>query len=66
MADVTDRCKKCGKPLEHDEIAVYKRMVNRGAAEYLCAACLAKEFGVTEALIREKIEHFKQMGCTLF
>ena len=59
-------CFKCGQILSADEIAIYKRMVNRGAKECLCIHCFAKEFSVTEDLIREKIEHFKKMGCTLF
>ena len=40
--------------------------MNRGAKEYLCITCFAKKFKVSEELIREKIEHFKKMGCTLF
>ena len=59
-------CRQCGRELKHDEIAIYKRMVNRGATDYLCISCFAKEFRVSEDLIREKIEHFKKMGCTLF
>ncbi|MEA4833295.1 MAG: hypothetical protein VB118_11870 [Oscillospiraceae bacterium] len=59
-------CKKCAKELEHDEIAIYKRMVDRGASEFLCVKCMAEYFGVTEELIREKIEHFRRQGCTLF
>lgn len=59
-------CKNCGKELEKDEIAIYKRMVNRGATEYLCIGCMAAYFNVGEDLIREKIEHFRKMGCTLF
>lgn len=59
-------CFKCGGPLSADEIAIYRRMVFRGAKECLCIHCFAKEFSVTEDLIREKIDHFKKMGCTLF
>ena len=61
-----DCCKTCGKVLENDEIAIYKRMVNRGATEYLCISCFAAYFRITEDLVREKIEHFRAMGCTLF
>lgn len=59
-------CFRCGTQLSADEIAIYKRMVNRGAAQCLCIHCFAEEFDVTEELIRQKIEHFKKMGCTLF
>ena len=59
-------CRRCSRTLTADEIAVYKRMVNRGADTFLCAACLAAEFHVPESLIHEKIAHFRAMGCTLF
>lgn len=63
---MADCCFRCGRELTADEIAVYRRLVNRAASEYLCITCFAKEFSVTEELIREKIRHFKEIGCTLF
>ena len=61
-----DLCKNCGRVLEKDEIAIYKRMVNRGATDFLCVACLAAHFNVSEDMIKEKIDHFRKMVCTLF
>ncbi len=60
------KCKKCGRELENDEIGIYKRMVNRGATEFLCIKCLADYFEISEDFVRSKIEHFRNMGCTLF
>ena len=59
-------CKQCGRPLTHDEVGIYKRLVNRGAEEFLCLTCFAAKYKVTEAQLREKIQLFKNMGCTLF
>ena len=59
-------CKACGRPLTSDEVAVTKKLINRGATEYMCISCLARHFEVTKADIEERILHFKQMGCTLF
>ena len=61
-------CKKCDKPLSHDEIALYKRMICRGAEESdcICIKCLADELKVSEAALFEKIDHFKKAGCKLF
>jgi len=59
-------CKKCHKKLERDEIAVYLRLVNRGAKEYLCIPCLAEYFRCSEEDIKSRIQKFKAMGCTLF
>ena len=33
---------------------------------FCCKACLAKEFGVTEERITEKIEEWRESGCLLF
>lgn len=59
-------CFECNKKLEGDEIAIYRRLVNRGATKYLCIDCLSNHFRCTRTLILERIEHFKEIGCTLF
>ena len=61
-------CRNCQKELSRDERAIYKRMVNKLAAEeeLLCKHCLAEMFDVTVEKIDEKIEYFKSTGCTLF
>lgn len=61
-----EHCTKCGKELLSDEIAIYKRLVNRGADKFWCISCLAKYMQVEISDIEEKIIHFKKMGCTLF
>lgn len=57
---------ECGKHLSYNEIGVHKRFINRGSTSFLCFQCLSKKLDVSEELIQEKIEHFKQQGCTLF
>lgn len=59
-------CITCGRPLEKDEVALTKKLINRGATQYLCIDCLAKKFEVTREDLERKIEEFRQMGCTLF
>lgn len=61
-----DTCKECGRPLKRDEIALTKKLVNRGATEFMCLTCLAEHFRVSEERLKEKIQHFKDSGCTLF
>ena len=61
-----DTCVECARPLEHDEIALTRKLINRGASEFMCLTCLAKRFNVSEDLLKEKIVHFKNQGCTLF
>ena len=61
-----DFCMQCGRELTGDEIGLHKRIINRGDTSYWCIGCLAKRFCCEESLLREKIEHFRRMGCTLF
>lgn len=66
MTDTNQYCKKCQKKLIRDEIAIYLRLVNRDAKEYLCISCLAKHFKCSEEDIKLRIISLKAMGCTLF
>ena len=60
------RCIRCGAVLSSDEIGLYKKMINRGAEECMCLHCLSAEVRVSEEYLRERIEQFRRMGCTLF
>lgn len=60
------RCKTCGREVTGDEIGLTKKLVNRAATEYRCIDCLAAYFRVAPDLLREKIEQYRAMGCTLF
>ena len=59
-------CRKCGREITRDEIAVTKKLINRGSETFCCAPCLAAHFRVDEQVIRDKIAQFREMGCTLF
>ena len=59
-------CRQCGRDVTKDEIGLTKKLINRGATEFLCLDCLARQFSVDPALLREKITQFRAMGCTLF
>ena len=55
-------CRNCFKNLSADEIAIYRRLIHRGAQTF----CLAEKLGCGVEKIDEKIAHFKEIGCTLF
>jgi hypothetical protein len=59
-------CRNCKKELTHDEMAMYRKMVNRAAEDFLCLPCLSRYFSIDEDALKEKIEYFKKSGCTLF
>ena len=61
-----ERCRTCGRILTEDEIAVTRKLINRGAREFLCVDCLAAYFEVRPEDIRERIDYFRRSGCTLF
>lgn len=59
-------CLKCRTPLSLDEIAATKKLINRGTQKFYCIDCLAQAFDVSRKDIEEKIQYFKDSGCTLF
>ena len=59
-------CIRCGAVLGKDDVAMTRKMINRGAETFYCVPCLAAHFELTENILREKIKEFKAMGCTLF
>lgn len=63
---MTHLCKSCNRTLTPDEVAVTKKLINRGATEFLCVDCLARHFEVRPEDIEERIRHFRETGCTLF
>lgn len=63
---MNDKCLKCEKKLSFNEIGLYRKMVNRGAEEFLCISCLAEKFKISEDDLQKKIEYFRKSGCTLF
>ena len=60
------RCARCGAALKKDDVGMTRKMINRGAKEFYCLACLADHCELTEDVLREKIKEFKAMGCRLF
>lgn len=59
-------CIRCGKVLEYDEIGLNRKLINKGAREFLCIDCLSKHFDVSASALRKKIEQYKEIGCSMF
>ena len=60
-------CFKCGKPLESDAIPIYKKMINRGAEEFMCSSCLADYVQMPRSAIESLIDYYTESGtCALF
>ncbi len=60
-------CMECGKPLLADDIAIHRKLVNRGADEFFCIDCLAVKLCITREMIEALIAYYRRTGrCTLF
>ena len=61
-----DNCSGCGRLLIPDEIALTKKLINRGTARFFCLSCLSVHFDVSEEDLLVKIREFREIGCSLF
>ena len=60
-------CIACGKGItEKDTIGINKKMLGENIRDYYCLDCLADYLECTTDELLDKIEEFKEEGCTLF
>ncbi len=61
------RCMRCDAKITGDEIALYRKIVFRGANQFLCLDCLAKDSSTTRNDLEKLIAYFHKTGiCSLF
>ena len=59
-------CVICGKnDLEKDTIGINKKLLGIDITNFYCMDCLAEYLGCTVEELLDKIEEFKEEGCTL-
>lgn len=63
---MTERCTSCAGTVTRDEIAMTRKLINRGATRFMCLPCLARHFDASVQELIERMQYFKAMGCTLF
>ena len=60
-------CVICGKKnLDKDTIGINKKLLGIDIANFYCINCLAEYLGCTVQELLDKIQDFKDEGCTLF
>ena len=60
-------CRECKAVLTTDDIAIYLKLVTRGASEFLCIDCLGRELKCGREPIEQRIKYYKESGnCALF
>jgi len=60
-------CVVCSKGnLNKDVIGINKKLLSKDIFDFYCMDCLADFLGCTVEDLFDKIEEFKEEGCTLF
>ena len=60
-------CLACGKKdLDKDTIGINKKLLGKEIKKFYCMDCLADYLECTVDDLLEKIEEFKEEGCSLF
>lgn len=60
-------CIACGKKqLDKNSIGINKKMLGKEIEKFYCMDCLADYLGCSVDDLKEKIEEFKEEGCSLF
>lgn len=61
------QCVGCGrKNLDRNTVGINKKLLGKGQVQFYCMDCLAEFLDTTVEDLEEKIEEFKEEGCTLF
>ena len=62
-----DKCKACmEEKIDKDTIGINKKLLGIENTKFYCMDCLAEYLDTTTEELMEKIEEFKEEGCTLF
>lgn len=59
-------CVTCGQALHRDAVGACLKFLGRDTPAYYCLSCLARELGTTEEKLKERIDYYRQMGCSYF
>ena len=60
------KCHICETELDKNAIGLNKKLLNIETDRFYCLSCLANYLDVTIQELIDKIEDFKEQGCTLF
>ena len=67
MENFNQICKECNSRLSSDEKAIYMKLIDRTATEFLCLDCLGEKLGCGRAALEERIRYYRESGnCVLF
>lgn len=61
-----EKCYYCQKELSKDDIGLCKKLLGKKIKQFFCREHLAEVLDTDVETLTEKIEQFKEEGCTLF
>ncbi len=61
-----EKCYYCDTELKKDDVALCKKLLGKKIKQYFCQEHLAEVLDTDVDILTEKIEQFKEEGCTLF
>lgn len=59
-------CCDCKEPLKKDEVSLSQKLIDIDTEDFYCLKCLSEVIGCTVEGLQEKIQEFREQGCTLF
>lgn len=59
-------CYVCKHKVEKDDVSLCKKMLGKKTRQFFCREHLAEFLGTDIESLSQKIEQFKEEGCTLF
>ena len=60
------KCCLCDDELDKIEAGLCKKLLGSKKTPFYCLSCLGNHLDVTSEELLEKVEEFKEQGCTLF
>lgn len=61
-----EKCYVCKCSLIKDDVALCKKLMGKKTRQFFCREHLAEYLDTDVASLTEKVEQFKEEGCTLF
>ena len=61
-----EKCYYCDMELSKDDVGLCKKLLGKKIKQFFCRAHLAQVIDIDVETLTEKVEQFKEEGCTLF
>ena len=61
-----EKCFNCNTELSKDDVALCKKMLGKKIKQLFCREHLAEVLDTDVETLTDKVEQFKEEGCTLF